>query len=90
MRVFRRPWREWMFNWHAKRASRELVDRAYVLFVGDRGEYKNFGIILDAMMEMNWDPDVLLAVVGRPFSEAEKVEITKRDLQFAHQASSAR
>jgi len=41
------------------------------LFVGMRTGYKNFRVILDAMLCMNWPKTVALDVVGTPFSDAE-------------------
>ncbi len=48
---------------------------AYALYVGDRGLYKNFGAVLDAM-EGDWPSHIGLTVVGAPWkaNEAFRVE----------------
>lgn len=43
----------------------------YVLFVGDRLGYKNFATLVEALCLRQWDSEVRLVVVGKPFSDAE-------------------
>jgi len=51
-----------------------------VLYVGMRTGYKNFRVILEAMNNANWPKKVMLAVIGSPFSDAEKMLIRKLGL----------
>ncbi len=55
-------------------------DAEYVLFVGSRGAYKNFGVILDAMVSPNWPADVKLAIVGKPLTTNETLVLQGRGL----------
>jgi glycosyltransferase involved in cell wall biosynthesis len=58
-------------------APRGFPDR-YVLFVGTRNTYKNFGIVLDAISRI---PDIAVACVGGgPFEDTEKALIAKHGL----------
>lgn len=43
----------------------------YALYVGMRGDYKNFSIVLDAMLHPSWPTEVLLHVVGPPMTDCE-------------------
>ena len=52
----------------------------YILFVGDRAGYKNFAIMMDSLQESAWPKGFRLAVVGRPFSEAEKTALRYRGI----------
>jgi glycosyltransferase involved in cell wall biosynthesis len=45
------------------------------LFVGHRDSYKNFAMVLRAMVDPTWPSDVGLAVVGPPFSPNEFAHI---------------
>jgi glycosyltransferase involved in cell wall biosynthesis len=57
---------------------RQLPDR-YVLFVGTRNTYKNFGLVLEAAARI---PGIALACVGGgPFDDAERALITKHGLE---------
>jgi glycosyltransferase involved in cell wall biosynthesis len=47
-------------------------DGKYVVFVGHRGGYKNFRLVLDAMGLPAWPRDVGLHVIGPPLSEPER------------------
>jgi glycosyltransferase involved in cell wall biosynthesis len=47
-------------------------DNRYALYVGERSRYKNFGVILGAMQDPNWQRDVSLVVAGPPFNEDEQ------------------
>jgi glycosyltransferase involved in cell wall biosynthesis len=76
----RRPWRQWMQNYRSRRAAAELVGRRYALFVGDRGEYKNFKVILEAMTQPQWPQDLLLAVVGHAARPQEAAELEHKNL----------
>ena len=44
----------------------------YAVFVGHRGEYKNFRLVLDALSHPAWPRGMGLHVVGPPLSEPEK------------------
>ncbi|HTL32207.1 MAG TPA: glycosyltransferase family 1 protein [Kofleriaceae bacterium] len=56
---------------------RGFPDR-YVLFVGTRNTYKNFGLVLEALAQI---PDVALACIGGgPFDDGEKARIAKHGL----------
>ncbi len=43
----------------------------YALFVGMRSDYKNFSIVLDAMLDPSWPAETLLHVVGPPLTDCE-------------------
>lgn len=43
----------------------------FVLFVGDRRGYKNYRVVVEAMACSLWPRDLLLHVVGPPFTEGE-------------------
>lgn len=45
----------------------------FVLYVGDRGGYKNFATLVAALNESDWPADIILKVVGWEFSEAERL-----------------
>jgi glycosyltransferase involved in cell wall biosynthesis len=49
----------------------------FALFVGDRGLYKNFTAILDAMESARWPAEVGLTVVGPPWKANEAVRIDR-------------
>ena len=56
-------------------ALRETISQnemPYVLFVGDRAGYKNFATLVEALCLREWDAEVGVVVVGKPFSEAER------------------
>jgi glycosyltransferase involved in cell wall biosynthesis len=53
----------------------------YVLFVGDRGTYKNFQTVLRAMTCAEWPVELPLVVVGAPFSDDEAATVSKWSLQ---------
>ncbi len=43
----------------------------YVLYVGDRGGYKNFSTVINALGEADWPAEIHLKVVGWEFTTAE-------------------
>jgi len=51
--------------------------RPYVLFVGDRVRYKNFRIILEAMMDQSWPANLHLLVAGAPFGNSERLHLER-------------
>ena len=53
----------------------------YVLFVGQKGAYKNFSTLLDAAVDLGWPKEVSVVVAGEPFSEAERAAIRFRGLE---------
>jgi glycosyltransferase involved in cell wall biosynthesis len=52
----------------------------YAVFVGQRGEYKNFRLVLDALAHPAWPRGMGLHVIGPPLSEPEKRWIECHDL----------
>ena len=74
----RRFWRNWLRARDARRGAADLAGRPYVLFVGDRGGYKNFDAVTTALTDPSWDPDLLLAVVGGPLGDAERAALATR------------
>jgi glycosyltransferase involved in cell wall biosynthesis len=44
----------------------------YAVFVGHRGEYKNFRLVLDALAHPAWPRGIGLHIIGPPLSEPEK------------------
>jgi glycosyltransferase involved in cell wall biosynthesis len=46
-------------------------DRPFALYVGQRGHYKNFALVLDAMRRPEWPRPMRLQVVGDPFDTRE-------------------
>lgn len=70
------------FSCH-KESGTPLFDGLYLLFVGNRGEYKNFDLFLRAFAVIVQDiPDLkLLCVGGGPFSSHENNLIAKFGLQ---------
>ena len=62
--------------------NREAIEgRRYALFVGSRSTYKNFGTLMDAMVELRWPQDLDLKVAGAPFSYAERLALKYRSLE---------
>jgi glycosyltransferase involved in cell wall biosynthesis len=58
-----------------------IPSRPYYLYVGARGGYKNFDQLLIAFSKMiNKFPDLLLCVVGSPFTQEEYNRITELNL----------
>lgn len=51
--------------------------RPYALFVGDRGLYKNFAAVLDAMETPRWPAGVGLTVAGPPWKANEALRIDR-------------
>lgn len=49
----------------------------WALFVGDRGAYKNFRLLLTAAATRSWPADLRLAVVGPPFIATEQMLIDR-------------
>lgn len=73
---------------HLRRAG-EMKDRhsdrqadvePYVLYVGQRGGYKNFFTLLDALQKPDWPHQVSLKLIGGPLTHAEKGLIRGRSL----------
>jgi len=57
-----------------KYKTQKLVNYPYLLFVGQRGRYKNFYFLIRAMRELKkTHKDLRLICVGAPFCEAEKI-----------------
>ncbi len=58
----------------------------FALYVGDRGLYKNFQVVLDAMESERWPSGVGLTVVGPPWkaNEALRVERLGRSRRIVH------
>jgi glycosyltransferase involved in cell wall biosynthesis len=62
--------------------SAEWLDRPYILYVGDRGWYKNFDRLLQAYAN-NFSQDFRLVCFGStPFNSMEQQRITKLGLNF--------
>ena len=57
-----------------------LKGSEYALYIGNRHGYKNFTCVLDAMRHPQWPSLVKLAVVGKPFSDAERNLVTRLGL----------
>jgi len=56
----------------ATQIPEELRQRPFVLFVGGRGGYKNFGVLASAWKKARrYMPDLLLVIVGGAMSDAE-------------------
>lgn len=56
------------------------ADKPYALFVGNRGGYKNWLSLIDAVASSQWPKDLLLRVVGPAFTEAERAAIRYRGI----------
>lgn len=61
--------------------SRRSVAGRFALFVGERIAYKNFGLVLEAMLEAAWPEGLGLRVVGSAFSEREGLLIRRLGLE---------
>jgi glycosyltransferase involved in cell wall biosynthesis len=57
------------------------ADEPFALFVGNRDQYKNFAVVLDAMLVPQWPRELMLHVVGSPFKEAERFLIQTLGLE---------
>lgn len=69
----------WSLDGEVASTSPKVAGKSYVLYVGTRNEYKNFGILLEAfassaVLRQNFD---LVAFGGRGFSAAETKEIER-------------
>lgn len=53
-------------------------ERPFALFVGHRGEYKNWLTVVDALASARWPRDLPLHVVGRPLGGAEQAALRFR------------
>lgn len=49
----------------------------YALYVGGRGRYKNFSVILDAMATSAWPSHLLLNVIGPPWKANEQLRVDR-------------
>lgn len=60
-----------------------LLDRPYLLYVGPRSGYKNFGALLGALSQhpKGWGDHVLCCFGGGPFTRIEQVEIQRAGLR---------
>lgn len=57
------------------------LPQRYVLFVGERGWYKNFNVFVEAMKIVRiTHPEIQLVCTGRPFNEEEKLFLGKHNL----------
>lgn len=70
---------------HLRRPSHPAATTAdpatpFVMFVGNRGGYKNWLSVLDALATRGWPPGVGLTTVGPPLGEAEMAAIRYRGL----------
>jgi glycosyltransferase involved in cell wall biosynthesis len=52
----------------------------YAVFVGQRADYKNFRVVLDAMAQPAWPRGTKLHIVGPPLTEPEKTLIASHRL----------
>lgn len=50
----------------------------FILFVGNRGGYKNWLTLLDAVASRHWPPGVRLETVGPPFTAVERTAMAYR------------
>jgi glycosyltransferase involved in cell wall biosynthesis len=64
-------------------APTHMHGQKYVLFVGARSFYKNFTVVLEALAHPDWPAGVKLAVVGKTFSEGERLLIQKMGVTAA-------
>ncbi len=62
-------------------SAQELGAEPYALFVGQKGGYKNFSSLLDAVADVGWPKKLSVVVAGEPFSEAEITAIKYRGLE---------
>lgn len=53
----------------------------YVLYVGDRGGYKNFSTLIGALGESEWPVEIRLKVVGWEFTHAERLFFRQRGVE---------
>lgn len=60
----------------------KLITKKYVVFVGDRAEYKNFSLVLDAVRSNKFLD--LVVVGGKCFSDTEKKEINVLEERVHH------
>ncbi len=49
----------------------------YALYVGGRGRYKNFSVILDAMATSDWPSHLALNVIGPPWKANEQLRVDR-------------
>lgn len=62
-------------------APPEVADKSFILFVGDRGGYKNFRVLLEAAAGRDWPPGLGIVVVGGAFSAAEALLLRAMGLE---------
>ncbi len=58
-----------------------LHEPEYALYVGDRNGYKNFAVVLEAMLHRAWPKGVDLVLVGPPFSVHEALGVRRMGLE---------
>jgi len=59
-------------NGPQQKSDQPCRNEKYAVFVGHRGEYKNFRLVLDALSHPAWPRGMGLHVIGSPLSEPEK------------------
>jgi len=57
--------------------ARDAAAMPHALYIGDRGAYKNFGVVLDAMESRAWPACVGLKTVGAPWKEGESLRVER-------------
>lgn len=60
--------------------AQTIRGEAYALFVGQRFDYKNFRLVLDAMLHPAWPRGLRLHVIGPRLTEPEKMRIDRHRL----------
>jgi glycosyltransferase involved in cell wall biosynthesis len=63
-----------------RQSERSGRGERYAVFVGQRADYKNFRVVLEAMLEPAWPRGLRLHVVGAPLTELEKMWIDRHCL----------
>jgi glycosyltransferase involved in cell wall biosynthesis len=70
------------FNPSLGESDNFIPSRPFFLYVGGRGGYKNFNILLTSFSKIVTKfPDIMLAVVGSPFDSEEQRKITNLHLE---------
>lgn len=59
-----------------KKVFKELIDKKYVLYVGDRSNYKNFDIAVKTIQQIH---NCILVIVGGGALRADEKELLKKD-----------
>jgi glycosyltransferase involved in cell wall biosynthesis len=68
-------------NLRANSNHPEFGTKGYALFVGARSTYKNFGMLMESMLEPDWPENLDLKVAGAPFTCAEVLALKYRGLE---------